>query len=115
MKAATDQPGMLAGIVAEFLEGNVCDGAHVDADGGEGAVEADAACEPLVECAVTARGLTTSCMPYGDRAFELYFDFLRHRLVLETNDGLVKTLALGPRSVAEFYQEFDGIATIGEH
>ena len=55
---------------------------------------------------VTARGLTTSCMPYGDRAFELYFDFLRHQLVLETNDGLVKTLALGPRSVAEFYQEF---------
>ena len=55
---------------------------------------------------VTARGLTTSCMPYGDRAFELYFDFLRHRLVLETSDGLVKTMALGPRSVAEFYQEF---------
>jgi hypothetical protein len=26
--------------------------------------------------------------------------------VLETNDGLVKTLALEPRSVAEFYQEF---------
>ncbi len=55
---------------------------------------------------VTARGLTTSCMPYGDRAFELYFDFLRHQLVLETSDGLVKTLALQPRSVAEFYQEF---------
>ena len=55
---------------------------------------------------VTARGLTTSCMPYGDRAFELYFDFLRHQLVLETSDGLVKMLALGPRPVAEFYQEF---------
>jgi hypothetical protein len=55
---------------------------------------------------VTARGLTTSCIPYGDRAFELYFDFLRHQLVLETSDGLVKTLALGPRPVAEFHQEF---------
>jgi Family of unknown function (DUF5996) len=55
---------------------------------------------------VTARGLTTSSMPYGDRAFELYFDFVRHQLVLETNDGLVKTMALGPRPVAEFYQEF---------
>jgi len=55
---------------------------------------------------VTARGLTTSCMPYGERAFELYFDFLKHHLVLETSDGLVKTLALGSRPVAEFYQEF---------
>jgi Family of unknown function (DUF5996) len=55
---------------------------------------------------VTARGLTTSRIPYGERAFELWFDFLRHQLVLETSDGLVKTLALEPRSVAEFYQQF---------
>jgi hypothetical protein len=55
---------------------------------------------------VTARGLTTSRIPYGERAFELWFDFIEHRLVLETNDGVVKTLALEPRSVAEFYQEF---------
>jgi len=55
---------------------------------------------------VTARGLTTARIPYGEKAFELRFDFLQHQLVLETNDGLVKTLALEPRSVAEFYQEF---------
>jgi Family of unknown function (DUF5996) len=55
---------------------------------------------------VTARGLTTSRIPYGDRAFELWFDFIQHQLVLETNDGLVKTLPLGPRSVAEFYKQF---------
>jgi hypothetical protein len=55
---------------------------------------------------VTARGLTTSRIPYAERAFELWFDFLRHQLVLETSDGLVKTLALAPRSVAEFYQDF---------
>lgn len=55
---------------------------------------------------VSARGLTTSRIPYGDRAFEIYFDFLQHRLVLETNDGLVKELALAPRSVADFYKEF---------
>jgi hypothetical protein len=55
---------------------------------------------------VTARGLTTSRIPYGERAFELWFDFIEHRLVLETNAGVVKTLALEPRSVAEFYQEF---------
>src|SRR5258708_30628454 len=55
---------------------------------------------------VTARGLTTSRIPYGERAIELWFDFIQHQLVLETNDGLVKTLPLEPRSVAEFYQKF---------
>ncbi|MGA8152175.1 MAG: DUF5996 family protein [Terriglobales bacterium] len=58
---------------------------------------------------VTARGLTTSRIPYGERAFELWFDFIRHQLVLETSDGIVKTLPLAPRSVAEFYQEFMGM------
>lgn len=58
---------------------------------------------------VTARGLTTSRIPYGAKAFELWFDFIRHQLVLETSDGIVKTLPLVPRSVAEFYQEFMGI------
>lgn len=54
---------------------------------------------------VTARGLSTSRIPYGDRAFELYFDFQRHRLVLETSDGISKLLPLGPRSVSDFYRE----------
>jgi Family of unknown function (DUF5996) len=58
---------------------------------------------------VTARGLTTSCIPYGHRAFELRFDFLRHQLLLEINDGMVKTVPLGPRSVADFYQDFMGM------
>jgi hypothetical protein len=55
---------------------------------------------------VTARGLTTSRIPYGTKAFELWFDFLQHQLGLEMTDGTRKTLALTPRSVAEFYQEF---------
>lgn len=55
---------------------------------------------------VTARGLTTSRIPFGKSAFELRFDFLQHQLVLETSDGLSKALKLEPRSVAEFYQEF---------
>jgi len=54
---------------------------------------------------VNARGLTTSCMPYGARAFELRFDFLSHQLVLETSDGIVRTLALCPMPVAEFYKQ----------
>jgi len=55
---------------------------------------------------VAACGLTTSRIPYGETAFELWFDFIRHELVLETSGGLVKTLPLEPCSVAEFYQEF---------
>jgi len=55
---------------------------------------------------VTARGLSTSRIPYGDRAFELRFDFVTHQLVLETSDGLVKALELEPRPVADFYAEF---------
>ena len=55
---------------------------------------------------VTARGLTTSRIPYDGSAFELRFDFLRHRLILETSDGVVKTLPLAARPVADFYWEF---------
>jgi Family of unknown function (DUF5996) len=55
---------------------------------------------------VTSRGLTTSRMPYGDKAFELRFDFIQHQLLLERSDGLVNSLALRPCSVADFYREF---------
>ncbi len=55
---------------------------------------------------VTTRGLTTSRIPYGQRAFEIWFDFIRHELMIETSDGLFKFMPLGPRSVADFYREF---------
>jgi len=55
---------------------------------------------------VTARGLTTSNIPYGARSIELRFDFVAHRLVLECSDGLVKELQLRPMAVADFYREF---------
>lgn len=54
---------------------------------------------------VDARGLTTSRIPCGESAFELRFDFLQHQFVLEKSNGLIKTLALKPRSVADFYRE----------
>ena len=54
---------------------------------------------------VTARGLTTSPMPYGDRIFEIEFDFIDHKLRIECNDGATTTLDLRPQSVADFYQE----------
>jgi hypothetical protein len=55
---------------------------------------------------VTARGLTTSPMPYGDRMFEATFDFTDHRLVVDTSDGVQKAIALRPQSVASFYEEY---------
>ncbi len=54
---------------------------------------------------VTARGLTTSAIPYQQRTFEIDFDFIDHQLVVQTSDGAVRTLPLGGRSVADFYRE----------
>lgn len=59
-----------------------------------------------VVSSLTARGLTTTPMPYGDRTVELTFDFVDHALVAETNDGAVRRLPLRPRSVADFYGEY---------
>ena len=55
---------------------------------------------------VTARGLNTSAIPYRGSAFELQFDFVDHRLELRLATGMLRTLPLIPRSVAEFYREF---------
>jgi hypothetical protein len=54
---------------------------------------------------VSARGLTTTSMPYGDRALEIVFDFIDHKLRIECSDGSTKVLALRPQSVADFYDE----------
>ena len=54
---------------------------------------------------VTARGLTTSLMPYKDRAFEIDFDFIDHSLSILRDDGANETIPLAPRSVADFYRE----------
>ncbi len=55
---------------------------------------------------VDARGLTTSRIPYGNRAFELRFDFRGRQLVLETDDGKTAGISLAPRTVADFYRDF---------
>ena len=53
---------------------------------------------------VTARGLTTSPIPYDERTFELEFDFTQHRLDIRSNDGRHDEVALRPQSVATFYR-----------
>jgi hypothetical protein len=63
---------------------------------------------------LTSRGLTTTPMPYGTRSFEVKFDFIDHRLVVETSDGTIRTIPLRPRSVADFYREYmDLLAALG--
>jgi len=54
---------------------------------------------------VTSRGLTTSLIPYGTRAFEIEFDFIRHQLRITTADGDERAIKLQPQSVASFYRE----------
>jgi hypothetical protein len=55
---------------------------------------------------VSARGLTTSAIPYGRGAFEVEFDFLSHVLTVQTSAATTRSIPLAPRSVAEFYAEY---------
>jgi hypothetical protein len=52
---------------------------------------------------VTSRGLTTSPIPYGTRTFEIEFDFIAQALVIQASDGTSRSVALEPRTVAEFH------------
>lgn len=55
---------------------------------------------------VSARGLTTSPIPYTRGIFEVEFNFLKHVLEITTSEGPGKLIELVPRTVADFYQEF---------
>lgn len=54
---------------------------------------------------ISARGLTTTAMPYGPTYFEMEFDFIDHNLAIKCSDGALRTVKLSPKSVADFYQE----------
>jgi hypothetical protein len=55
---------------------------------------------------VTPSGLTTSSIPYRNTSFEVEFDFLFHRLIVRTGNGVEHIVQLYPRSVADFYAEY---------
>jgi hypothetical protein len=55
---------------------------------------------------VTPVGLTTSPIPFGERTFEVEFDFMSHRLNQRTSDGRDRIVSLYARSVADFYAEY---------
>jgi hypothetical protein len=58
---------------------------------------------------VSARGLTTGLIPYGDRAFSMEFDFIDHQLVVLTTGGDRRTVPLKAGPVADFYSDVMGV------
>ena len=63
---------------------------------------------------VSTRGLTTAPIPYGDRSFQLDFDFVAHRLWINGTDGTLDSLELRPQTVARFYADlFEKLSDCG--
>ena len=54
---------------------------------------------------VSARGLTTSAIPYGDDIFEIEFDFAGGNLEIRKSGRATTSVRLYPRTVADFYHE----------
>jgi hypothetical protein len=59
------------------------------------------------ECSlrVTARGLKTTLIAYKEHSFDMTFDFIDHRLLVEKSDGSRSVLTLEAKPVAQFYAE----------
>jgi hypothetical protein len=54
---------------------------------------------------VTARGLTTSPIPWRGGDFQIDFDFIDHVLWVRHSEGQFRQVMLKPMSVAEFYED----------
>ena len=63
---------------------------------------------------VTARGLSTSSIPYQGHRFDLEFDFLDHRLNARLSSGDSRSIELRPQSVAAFYDEYTRLLRFAE-
>src|SRR2546422_3141887 len=65
---------------------------------------------------VSARGLTTSPVPSGDRTLEVEFDFILHVLELRSSDGRSVAIPLTSRPVAAFFREYlAALESLGVH
>ena len=65
---------------------------------------------------VSARGLSTSAMPYGADFLEIEFDFVNHQLLFRTSTGLSAYQPLRAQSVADFYTDFQKtLSDLGVH
>jgi len=54
---------------------------------------------------VTWHGLTTSTINCGTRSFQIDFDFLGHELQISASTGAMRSFALQPMTVAQFYRQ----------
>jgi hypothetical protein len=63
---------------------------------------------------VSARGLSTSAMPYGTEMLEIEFDFVSHCLRFRLSTGAELATPLRAQSVADFYAEYQrSLAALG--
>ncbi len=61
---------------------------------------------------VSARGLTTSAIPLGERVLQADFDLLADSLILSVSDGGIREIALAAGSIADFHAAV--LAALGE-
>ena len=52
---------------------------------------------------VTSRGLATPTLTVGGHSLTITFDFVVHQLIFQCSDSRTETIALEPRTVADFY------------
>jgi hypothetical protein len=63
---------------------------------------------------LTARGLTTSPIASGDQTFQIDVDLLKHQVIVLTNLGESRRVALTARPVADFFRDFtEALASLG--
>jgi Family of unknown function (DUF5996) len=63
---------------------------------------------------VSARGLFTPPIPYRFLTFDVQFDLMAHRLIVNTSNGATRSIALRPQAVADFYREYmDALEGLG--
>ena len=63
---------------------------------------------------VSARGLSTSAMPWGSEMLEIEFDFVSHNLLFRLSSGASLSLPLRAQTVADFYAEYQrALAVLG--
>ncbi len=55
---------------------------------------------------VSARGLSTSAMPWGSEMLEIEFDFVSHNLLFRLSSGASLSVPLRPQTVADFYAQY---------
>ena len=63
---------------------------------------------------ITSSGFSTQSITYKGQIFQIDFDFIQHKLLIQYSNTETISMELVPRTVADFYKElFDKLAIIG--